>query len=91
MPEASGSAMLTYGLAWGVNQGAARPRDFMKPAVCKAWPALVGCVDADGKLTHIQPAGGPSVRFAEDSTQPYGGRRFFARGQRVYRMAFWDC
>jgi unsaturated rhamnogalacturonyl hydrolase len=86
MPEASGSAMFTYGLAWGVNQGLL-DRAIYEPAVRKAWPALVGCVDADGKLTHIQPAGSQPVRFEADSTQPYGGGVFLLAGSEVYRMA----
>jgi hypothetical protein len=85
MPEASGSAMFTYGLAWGVNQGLL-DRAKYEPAVRKAWPALVGCVDADGKLTHIQPAGSQPVRFDADSTQPYGGGVFLLAGSEVYRM-----
>jgi unsaturated rhamnogalacturonyl hydrolase len=55
-PEASGSALFTYGLAWGVNQGLLDRAKFA-PAVRKAWPALAGCVNADGRLTHVQPAG----------------------------------
>ncbi|MGA2852783.1 MAG: glycoside hydrolase family 88 protein [Verrucomicrobiota bacterium] len=86
MPEASGSAMFIYGLAWGVNHGLLDRAKF-EPAVCKAWPALVGCVDANGKLTHIQPAGDHPVRFAADSTQPYGGGVFLLAGSEVYRMA----
>ncbi len=86
MPEASGSAMFTYGLAWGVNQGLL-DRATYEPAVRKAWPALVACVDADGKLTHIQPAGDHPVKFAADSTQPYGGGVFLLAGSEVYRMA----
>jgi rhamnogalacturonyl hydrolase YesR len=90
MPEASGSAMFTYGLAWGVNQGLL-DRATYEPAVRKAWPALVGCVDADGKLTHIQPAGDHPVRFAADSTQPYGGGVFLLAGSEVYRMAVFQA
>ena len=86
MPEASGSGMFIYGLAWGVNQGLL-DRAKYEPAVRKAWPALVGCVDADGKLTHVQPAGSAPVKFAEDSTAPYGGGVFLLAGSEVYRMA----
>jgi len=86
MPEASGSAMFTYGLAWGVNQGLLDKATY-EPAVRKAWPALVGCVDADGKLTHVQPAGSAPVEFAADSTAPYGGGVFLLAGSEVYRMA----
>jgi unsaturated rhamnogalacturonyl hydrolase len=86
MPEASGSALFTYGLAWGVNQGLL-DRAKYGPAVQKAWPALVGCVDADGRLTHVQPAGDRPVKFDADSTQPYGGGVFLLAGSEVYRMA----
>jgi unsaturated rhamnogalacturonyl hydrolase len=85
-PEASGSALFTYGLAWGVNQGLLDRAKFGS-AIRKAWPALVGCVDADGKLTHVQPAGSAPVKFAEDSTAPYGGGVFLLAGSEVYRMA----
>jgi rhamnogalacturonyl hydrolase YesR len=86
MPEASGSGMFIYGLAWGVNQGLL-DRAACEPAVRKAWQGLVGCVDADGKLTHVQPAGSAPVKFAEDSTAPYGGGIFLLAGSEVYRMA----
>jgi len=88
-PEASGSGMFIYGLAWGVNQGLL-DRSTYEPAVRKAWPALVGCVDADGKLTHVQPAGSAPVKFAEDSTAPYGGGVFLLAGSEVYRMAAFE-
>jgi rhamnogalacturonyl hydrolase YesR len=86
MPEASGSALFTYGLAWGVNQGLLEQAKF-EPAVRKAWPALLGCVNPDGKLTHIQPAGDHPVKFEADSTQPYGAGVFLLAGSEVYRMA----
>jgi rhamnogalacturonyl hydrolase YesR len=89
MPEASGSAMFTYGLAWGVNQGLL-DRATYEPAIRKAWTALVGCVDADGKLTHVQPEGKAPVEFAADSTAPYGGGVFLLAGSEVYRMAVLD-
>ena len=85
-PEASGSALFTYGLAWGVNQGLLDRATF-EPAVRKAWPALVGCVNADGRLTHVQPAGDRPVQFSADATSPYGGGVFLLAGSEVYRMA----
>jgi rhamnogalacturonyl hydrolase YesR len=84
-PEASGSALFTYGLAWGVNQGLLDRAKF-EPAVRKAWPALVGCVNADGRLTHVQPAGTEPVKFSADATSPYGGGVFLLAGSEVYRM-----
>ena len=85
-PEASGSALFTYGLAWGVNQGLLDRATFA-PAVRKAWPALVGCVNADGRLTHVQPAGDRPVQFSADATSPYGGGVFLLAGSEVYRLA----
>jgi rhamnogalacturonyl hydrolase YesR len=84
-PEASGSALFTYGLAWGVNQGLL-DRDKFEPAVKKSWSALVGCVNADGKLTHVQPAGDRPVKFDADATAPYGGGVFLLAGSEMYRL-----
>ena len=86
MPEASGSALFTYGLAWGVSQGLLDKSKY-EPAVIKAWVALNNCVDADGKLTHIQPAGSGPAKFSRDSTQPYGSGVFLLAGSEVYRLA----
>ncbi len=86
MPETSGSALFTYGLAWGVNQGLLDRATF-EPAVRKAWVALAQCVDADGRLTHVQPAGPGPAQFSGDSTAPYGCGVLLLAGSEMYRMA----
>jgi rhamnogalacturonyl hydrolase YesR len=86
MPEASGSALYVYGLAWGVNQGLL-DRATYEPAIRKGWSGLVNCIDADGRLTHIQPTGAAPTQFTEDSTAPYGSGVFLLAGSEVYRMA----
>lgn len=85
-PEASGSALFTYGLAWGVNQGLL-DRQAYEPAVRKAWASLENCVDAAGRVTHVQPHGTEPVQFPEDSTAPYGCGVFLLAGSEVDRMA----
>ena len=85
LKETSGSGFYTYALAWGVNQGLL-DRTTFEPAVRKAWAALVGCVDTDGKLTHVQPIGADPKKFAEDSTEVYGVGAFLLAGSEVYRM-----
>ncbi len=85
LPETSGSGLFTYALAWGVNQGLL-DRTKYEPAVEKAWAALAGCVDADGKLTHVQPVGGAPKKFNEDSTQPYGAGAFLLAGSEMYHL-----
>jgi len=86
LKETSGSGFYTYALAWGVNQGLLDRAQF-EPAVRKAWAALVSCVDADGKLTHVQPIGADPKNFAEDATEVYGTGAFLLAGSEVYRMA----
>ncbi len=86
LKETSGSGFYTYALAWGVNQGLLDRAKF-EPAVRKAWAALVGCVDADGKLTHVQPVGSDPKKFMDDSTAPFGVGAFLLAGSEVYRMA----
>ena len=86
LKETSGSSFYTHALAWGVNQGLLDRAKF-EPAVRKAWAALVGCVDADGKLTHVQPVGSDPKKFMDDSTAPFGVGAFLLAGSEVYRMA----
>ncbi|MEJ0091847.1 MAG: glycoside hydrolase family 88 protein [Limisphaerales bacterium] len=86
LKETSGSGFYTYALAWGVNQGLLDRAEF-EPAVRKAWAALVSCVDADGKLTHVQPIGADPKKFAPESTEVYGVGAFLLAGSEVYRMA----
>jgi len=83
--ETSGSGFYTYALAWGVNQGLLGAS--FKPAVEKAWNALNGCVDADGKLTHVQPVGADPKTFAKTSTDIFGVGAYLLAGSEVYRMA----
>ena len=86
LKETSGSGFYTYALAWGVNQSLLDRAQF-EPAVRKAWAALVACVDADGKLTHVQPIGADPKHFKEDATEVYGTGAFLLAGSEVYRMA----
>ena len=85
LKETSSSGFYTYALAWGVNQGLLDKATY-EPAVRQAWAALVSCVDADGKLTHVQPIGADPKKFAEDTTEVYGVGAFLLAGSEVYRM-----
>jgi unsaturated rhamnogalacturonyl hydrolase len=86
LKETSGSGFYTYALAWGVNQSLLDGAKF-KPAIRKAWTTLGGCVDAEGKLTHVQPIGSDPKTFADDSTEVYGVGAFLLAGSELYRMA----
>jgi unsaturated rhamnogalacturonyl hydrolase len=85
LKETSGSGFYTYALAWGVNQGLLDRVKF-EPAVRNAWAALADCVDADGKLAHVQPIGADPKNFAENSTEIYGVGAFLLAGSEIYRL-----
>lgn len=85
-PESSGTALYTYALAWGVNQGIL-PRDKFEPAVKRAWKTLASHVQADGKLVHVQPIGEDPRFFAPDSTDVFAVGGFLMAGSEMYRMA----
>ena len=85
LKETSGSGFYTYALAWGVNQGLLDAAKY-EPAIDKAWGALVECVDADGKLTHVQPIGADPKKFDENATEVYGVGAFLLAGSEVYRI-----
>jgi len=89
LKETSGSGFFTYAFAWGVNQGLLDRAKF-EPALRKAWTAMVGCVDAEGKLTHVQPVGSDPRKFADDSTAPYGVGAFLLAGSEIYRLAIFE-
>lgn len=85
VPETSGSGFITYGLAWGINQGHL-DTDTYKPVVKKAWRALVGAVADDGKLGWVQPVGaGPDSVFESDS-QLYGVGAFLLAASQVIEL-----
>jgi unsaturated rhamnogalacturonyl hydrolase len=89
LKETSGSSFYTYALAWGVNQGLLDGAKFT-PAIRKAWTTLTGSVNAEGKLTHVQPIGSDPKTFADDATEVYGVGAFLLTGSELYRMAVFE-
>lgn len=85
MQETSGTGFYTYALAWGVNQGLLDRAKF-EPVVRKAWAALASCVNADGKLTHVQPVGFTPVTFDAENSEPFGVGAFLLAGSEVRRL-----
>jgi rhamnogalacturonyl hydrolase YesR len=85
LQETSGSGFYCYALAWGINNGLL-DRATYEPAVQKAWKALVGCVNAEGKLTHVQPIGGDPQAFDPNSTEVYGVGAFLLAGREMYKL-----
>ena len=86
LKEASGSGFHAFALAWGVNQGLL-PANKYQPAVERGWAGLIGCVAADGKLTHVQPIGADPKKFDEGSTEVYGVGAFLLAGTEIWRLS----
>ena len=60
--ETTGTALFTYGIAWGINNGLLSEKKH-KPVVIKAWNAMVNeALHPDGMLGYVQSTGKePSV------------------------------
>lgn len=85
MQETSGTGFYCYALAWGVNQGLLDRAKFEAPAR-RAWAALAGCVNPDGKLTHVQPVGYTPVTFDPQWNEAFGTGAFLLAGSEVRRL-----
>jgi rhamnogalacturonyl hydrolase YesR len=70
-PETSGSGFMTYGLAWGLNNGHLDETTY-GPVVRKGWQALVNAVGDDGKLGWVQPVGSAPDSVFETDSHLYG-------------------
>lgn len=90
--ELTGTALFTYAMAWGINNGYLNKKTYL-PVVVKAWNAMVKeAVHADGKLGYMQgtgkePKDGQPVAY--DSTpdfEDYGLGCFLLAGSEVYKL-----
>jgi len=85
LPEVSGSAFLTYALAWGVNRGILDRKTYT-PVVKKAWAGLLTRIYSDGRLGCIQPVGAAPGQFKPTSSYVYGVGAFLLAGSQVDRL-----
>jgi len=90
--ELTGTALFTYGMAWGVNHGVLSKKKYL-PVIKKAWNAMskesvhpngfLGYVQGTGKQpSDSQPTGYDRVPNFED----YGLGCFLLAGSEVYRL-----
>jgi rhamnogalacturonyl hydrolase YesR len=70
IPESSGTALFTYGLAWGIGKGLL-PRGAYEHAVRRGWQALQASIQPDGSLGWVQPAGDRPAPATASGTQVY--------------------
>lgn len=86
LPEISGSAFITYAMAYGVNAGILDKATYW-PAVEKAWAGMLSHVYADGRLGCIQPVGAAPGAYTETSSYVYGVGAYLLAGSEIYRTA----
>jgi unsaturated rhamnogalacturonyl hydrolase len=90
-PEVSGSALFTYALAWGINQGILDAKMY-RPVIEKAWGGMVGHIYSDGRLGCIQQTGAEPAPFKATASYTYGVGAFLLAGSeiRAMRIASFD-
>ncbi|HEX9200746.1 MAG TPA: glycoside hydrolase family 88 protein [Acidobacteriaceae bacterium] len=85
-PEISGSALMTFGLAWGVNNGIL-DRKVYTPVITKAWAGMLKHIYADGRLGDIQQTGAQPSTFKPSASYNYGVGGFLLAGSEIHKMA----
>jgi unsaturated rhamnogalacturonyl hydrolase len=86
LPENSGSALIVFGMAYGVNEGIL-DRGTYVPVIERAWKGLLSHVYADGRLGCIQQVGAAPSSYKETSSYIYGVGGFLLAGSEIDRMA----
>ncbi|ATL45759.1 hypothetical protein COR50_00500 [Chitinophaga caeni] len=84
--ETSGTGFFCYALAWGINHGILSKDEFL-PVVTKAWNALRGCVQKNGKLGFVQVIAAAPGHATADDTEVYGIGAFLLAGSEMIRLA----
>jgi len=82
-PETSGTGFMTYGLAWGLNNGHLDEATY-GPVVRKGWQALVSAVGDDGMLGWVQPIGSAPDSVLETDSQLYGVGAFLLTAEQMF-------
>ena len=90
--ETTGTALFTYGIAWGINNGLLSEKKH-KPVVIKAWNAMANeALHPDGMLGYVQSTGkepsvGQPVTYDKiPDFEDYGLGCFLLAGCEVYLM-----
>ena len=79
--ETSGTAFLTYGLFWGLNNGMLDEDTYLEPAL-RGWKYLSEiALQENGKVGYCQPIGSNATQATAQSTdQPFGYGAFLLAG-----------
>jgi unsaturated rhamnogalacturonyl hydrolase len=86
LPEVSGSAFFTFGIAYGINEKILDRKTYM-PVVEKSWKGMLGHIYANGRLGSIQPIDGQPGKFKPSASYVYGVGGFLLAGSEMHRLA----
>lgn len=84
-PETSATALITYAIAYGINNNLIDKATYCSVAD-KAWESLLSVVDEDGKLGWVQPIGADPKKVTSNMTAPYGVGAFLLAGSEIYKL-----
>jgi unsaturated rhamnogalacturonyl hydrolase len=85
-PEISGSALMVYAMAWGVNEGVLDGSVY-RPVIEKAWRGMLRHVYATGRLGCIEQTGAEPAYYLPGSSYNYGVGAYLLAASEVKRMA----
>lgn len=85
-PELSGSAFITFGMAWGINNGILDRKTYT-PVVTKAWQGMLKHIYADGRLGDIQQTGAAPSTFKPSASYNYGVGGYLLAASEMHRLA----
>ena len=86
LPEVSGSAFFTFGIAYGINEKILDRKVYL-PVVRKSWKGMLSNIYADGRLGSIQPIDGQPGKFKPSASYVYGVGGFLLAGSEMHRLA----
>jgi rhamnogalacturonyl hydrolase YesR len=85
LPEVSGTALITFAMAAGVNDGILDAKTY-RPVISKAWAGMLHHVYADGRLGCIQQTGAEPAPFKATASYTYGVGAFLLAGSEIEKM-----
>jgi len=84
-PETSGTALFTYALAWGINEGYLSRKNY-RGIVLRGWRGLSEAVSEEGRLGWVQEVGSRPGPVKEEGTGAYAVGGLLMAGSEILRM-----
>jgi rhamnogalacturonyl hydrolase YesR len=84
-PEVSGTGLITFAIAYGINQGLLDRATYL-PVVLAAWNGLAQQVDAQGRVGYIQATGSAPAAATATETHDYGVGAFLLAGSEMANL-----